>query len=219
MTTQDQQPSADVEVRPYFATPMAVLRLPDAGPLNARLAQTVRERMVATGSTDHSNRGGWQSEWDFATWGGREGAALLSTARQLADHLTCDRTGRPAKVQWVVNAWANVNGPDHGNEFHTHSGSYWSGAYYVDDGGAGADPALGGEFELQDPRGVAPAMYAPQLAVNVPGGLSIGASELIRPEAGTMLMFPAWLSHCVRPYRGSGERISIAFNFSLAQGG
>ena len=61
-------------------------------------------------------------------------------------------------------------------------------------------------------------MYAPHLAVNVPGGLSIGASELIRPETGTMLMFPAWLSHCVRPYKGTGQRISVAFNFSLAGG-
>jgi Putative 2OG-Fe(II) oxygenase len=28
-------------------------------------------------------------------------------------------------------------------------------------------------------------------------------------------MFPAWLLHQVRPYRGGTERISIAFNLSL----
>jgi len=28
-------------------------------------------------------------------------------------------------------------------------------------------------------------------------------------------MFPAWLLHGVRPYRGTAERISIAFNLSV----
>ena len=58
-------------------------------------------------------------------------------------------------------------------------------------------------------------MYAPQLAFAMPGGLSVGASETIPPKAGRMVMFPAWLLHEVRPYRGSAERISIAFNLSL----
>ncbi len=43
--------------------------------------------------------------------------------------------------------------PGHGNEFHSHPGSFWSGVYYVDDGGIAADPALGGELEFMDPRG------------------------------------------------------------------
>ena len=111
-----------------------------------------------------------------------------------------------------VSPGANVNGPGHGNEFHTHPGSFWSGTYYVDDGGIGEDPSLGGEFEIQDPRGIAPAMYAPLLAFNVPGGLAAGSSETISPKAGTMLMFPAWLSHAVQPYLGTRQRISIAFN-------
>ena len=53
------------------------------------------------------------------------------------------------------------------------------------------------------------------LAPNVPGGLSTGVSELIRPEAGAMIVFPAWISHAVRPYHGDGTRISIAFNLSV----
>ena len=58
-------------------------------------------------------------------------------------------------------------------------------------------------------------MYAPQLAFNVPGGLSVGANEVVRPKTGLMVMFPAWLLHQVRPYKGGAERISIAFNLSL----
>ena len=73
----------------------------------------------------------------------------------------------------------------------------------------------GGEFEVQDPRGVAPVMYAPLLTFAGPNGPSLGASELIRPVAGMMVLFPSWLQHAVRPYQGDAVRISIAFNLGL----
>ena len=50
-------------------------------------------------------------------------------------------------------AWANVNGPGDANICHYHPGAFWSGAYYVEDGGCATDPTLGGEFEMLDPRG------------------------------------------------------------------
>ena len=58
-------------------------------------------------------------------------------------------------------------------------------------------------------------MYAPQLGFAVRGGQSAGASELISPKSGQLVLFPSWLQHAVRPYRGDRTRISIAFNFSL----
>ena len=66
-------------------------------------------------------------------------------------------------VTWGANMWANINRSGHGNEFHSHPGAYWSGVYYVDDGGIAADPSLGGELEFMDPRGPLPAMNAPHL--------------------------------------------------------
>ena len=148
---------------------------------------------------------------------------MLEAARRLADGLTADRQGRPAKVDWKINCWANVNRRGHGNEFHTHPGCFWSGSYYVNDGymndGGGSDEEggeeEGGEFEIQDPRGVAPAMYAPRLTVAGPEGASLGASQTLVPRTGMMILFPSWLQHGVRPYRGPGQRISVAFNLSV----
>jgi uncharacterized protein (TIGR02466 family) len=204
-----------VSVRSYFATPIAVVEIPDPAAVNGELRRIVLEREKTTPGVEHSNLGGWQSPWDFAEWGGETGGRIIGLARSIADQITCDREGRPVRIDWKVNAWANVNRAQHGNEFHTHPGAYWSASYYVDDGGIGDNPALGGEFEIQDPRGVAPAMYAPALAFAMPGGRSVGASELIRPRAGVMLVFPSWLSHGVRPYRGNATRISIAINMSI----
>ena len=205
----------DIELRSYFATPIAVVELEQAAAINRALTDIILAREKSHASVQHSNLGGWQSSWDFPSWCGEAGEAVLRAAVALASRMTADRHGKPVDIKWRLNAWANINRAGHGNEFHTHPGSYWSGTYYVDDGDIGEDPSLGGEFEMQDPRGVAPAMYAPMLCFATPGGRSVGASELIRPRAGLMILFPAWLSHGVRPYRGSRMRISIAFNLSL----
>ena len=211
---ETSSPSAQVELRALFATPIAIATLPNTEKLNSALRATILAREEAEPSTDHSNLGGWQSTWDLAEWGGEAAAALLAFTRQVADKLTVDRSGKPAPQDWRMNAWANVNRQSHGNEFHTHPGCVWSAVYYVDDGGIADDPSLGGQLEFQDPRGVAPAMFRPDLVPNVPGGTSSGASELVSPAAGNMLMFPSWVSHAVRPYTGDGLRISIAINLS-----
>jgi len=203
------------EARSYFATPVVVAMLPDAEAVNRELRRVVLEREREDAGVQHSNLGGWQSGWDFEAWGGPAAKRVLDTARDLATRMTSDRAGKPVRIAWKTNAWANVNRKGHGNEFHTHPGCYWSGTYYVDDGGIGDDPEQGGAFEMQDPRGVAPAMYAPLLGFAVPGGQSVGASELIYPRSGQLVLFPSWLAHAVRPYHGERERISIAFNLSL----
>jgi len=203
------------EIRSYFATPVAVATLADAESLNPELRRVIVERESRDEGVQHSNLGGWQSSWDFEDWGGAAAKQLLDAARELATRLTSDRSGNKVRISWKTNAWANVNRRGHGNEFHTHPGAYWSGTYYVDDGGIGVDHALGGAFEIQDPRGVAPAMYAPLLGFAVPGGQSAGASELIFPQSGQFVLFPSWLQHGVRPYLGDRTRISVAFNFSI----
>lgn len=203
------------EIRSYFPTPVIVATLPDAESLNAELKRVILERERKDKGVQHSNLGGWQSSWDFETWGGTGVNSLLDAARNLATRLTSDRTGKEVRIAWKTNVWANVNRRGHGNEFHTHPGAYWSGTYYVDDGGAGDSQELSGAFEIQDPRGVAPAMYAPHLGFAMPGGQSAGASELIFPKSGQLILFPSWLQHAVRPYQGDRLRISVAFNFSV----
>ena len=209
---------AQVQVRNLFPTPVAILAVPDAARINTGLEERILAREGEVESVRHSNWGGWQSPADFPDWCGPEGEAILEIARNMARGMTADRQGRNLELKWRVNAWANVNRHGQGNEFHTHPGAYWSATYYVRDGrsggGAGENPELGGEFEIQDPRGVAPAMLAPMLAFRTAGGQSVGASEVIVPRAGNLVMFPSWLSHGVRPYHGEDVRISIALNLT-----
>ncbi len=205
--------SIEVQVVQLFATPVVIVHVPDAAALNAALKDTILKRAEAAPSTDHSNLGGWQSDWDMMDWGGPATAKVLDLAKQTAGRMTQTRAGQPTNIEWAHNIWANVNRYGNANEGHIHPGSVWSGTYWVETGGAEADPTLGGEFELYDPRGAAPAMLAPDLVPAVPGAVSMGASEMIPPRAGDMLLFPSWVRHAVRPYRGDQVRISIAFNF------
>ncbi len=208
-----------IEVRSYFPTPVVVAQIPFTDEENAGLRGTILTREASVAGVAHSNLLGWQSADDFADWGGAQGKKLLGLGRALADRLNGDRTGNRVEVDWFVNAWANINRHGHGNDTHAHPGSVFSGCYYVDDGGIADDPSLGGELQLADPRGIAPAMYAPELAVALSGCQTAGGNELIPPKTGQMLLFPAWLGHGVRPYFGQGTRISVAFNFSIPMAG
>ncbi|MDE2064387.1 MAG: 2OG-Fe(II) oxygenase family protein [Bradyrhizobium sp.] len=207
--------SGDVEVRGLFATPVAALMLPDAQARNAELEEIILRRRAEHGSIGASNIGGWHSRRDLAQWGGKRMEEVLGVARNVVTQMTSDRDGKPVRPDWVVEAWANVNAAGDSNSCHYHPGSFWSGTYYVRDGGCADDPSLGGEFEMFDPRGPAPMMHAPSLKFAGEDGRSAGSAETIRPRAGMMFIFPSFLLHAVRPYRGNDLRISIAFNFGL----
>jgi len=210
--------SLQVEVLKLFPTPVVVATMPDAELLNAELKRIILAREEANESVERSNRGGWQSSWDMHEWGGEPMRKVLAFAQAIVDDATVDRAGNRCKLTWRINCWANVNRSGHGNQFHTHPGALWSVSYYVDDGGVDADRSLGGEFEILDPRGVAPVMYAPQLTFPGPDCAALGESQRLTPRAGVFIVFPSWLLHGVCPYRGTRERISIAVNFSLAGG-
>jgi uncharacterized protein (TIGR02466 family) len=205
----------EILVKGLFATPVAAVQVPDAAALNAQLTELIMRRRDQTASVQASNAGGWHSDRDILAWGGASTATIIDIAKGVATQLTADRQGKPVQPAWSVQAWANVNGPGDGNICHYHPGSFWSGTYYVADGGCASDPTLGGEFEMLDPRGPGPGMYAPALKFAGEDGTSAGSAETIRPNPGLLMLFPSWLLHQVRPYRGTGLRISIAFNLGV----
>ena len=143
----------NVAIRGAFATPVAAMETPGADLRNQDLRKAILARRAATPSMQASNAGGWHSDRAIETWGGAGVGEILAFARGLADRMTADREGKLVRPAWSVAAWANVNGPGDANMAHYHPGAFWSGTYYVDDGGCAGDPALGGEFEMLDPRG------------------------------------------------------------------
>ena len=200
------------QIRSLFATPGAVHFLPVAQDVNQALRPLIVER------AQPGLRGqGWRSNGDFAAWAGEPLQTLFRVARDLADGLTTSRTGGRVNLNWKIEASATVRAKGEYREMAPRPGSLWSGVYYVDDGYAKSDDeALGGECELADPRGALPAMVAPQFAFRIPGGLTAGQTEIIRPQTGMIVLHPSWLARGERRYDGEHQRVAIEFDMTVA---
>jgi len=164
------------ETMAAFSTPILLVDVPDAAAMNVELADVLLAREKEQSSKSHSTLGGWQSTWDIDSWAGAGTSRLLTVGSTIANRATVDRDGKPVSIDWRWNMWANINRHGHGNELHSHPGSFWSGVYYVDDGGAFDNPSLGGELEFLDPRAPGVAMYAPTPRLCVTGRL-VGRHE------------------------------------------
>ena len=141
------------------------------------------------------------------SWTGEAGALIARRAADVASANTLDVRG-PAKApqSWGLEAWANVNKSGDFNQVHTHGATFWSAVYYVR-----TDPGEGGELILHDPRQPGLSMHAPMLRFKGTGPEQIAS---IVPRAGMLVLFPAWLTHHVRLWRGDGLRVSIAMNLA-----
>jgi len=190
-----------------FGTPVIVDELADAEKLNPELEKAILRQHEADPGLTLSNRGGWQSKRDFPKWSGEAGRRIIEHAGALASAETL--VGRDASPKWQIDSWANVSGSGAFNMPHIHGGSFWSAVYYVSTG-----EGTGGQLVLHDPRMPALRMHAPGVRFK-----NMGA-ELradIQPKPGMMVLFPAWLSHSVEPWEGTGTRISVAMNIRVAR--
>ena len=161
-----------------------------------------------------SNNDGWHSNTQMLEWGGEAARALAYKAMTMADAQTHD-VGRPgaSRFEWQPEMWANVGAKGASNQFHCHPGSYWSAVAYLDDGYEGSDDGnLGGELQLLDPRMPMVRMAVPDLRLLDANGAPQSTEPKIRPRTGMIVLFPSWLQHAVRPFRGEGTRVSVAIN-------
>ncbi|HEY4113588.1 MAG TPA: hypothetical protein VGM17_05945 [Rhizomicrobium sp.] len=202
------------QVRSTFATPLCVHYLPVAAEVNAELKPLVLEKMSANGAA--SARGqGWRSKADVESWGGGAAQTLFRMLRELADSLTATRAAGRVALDWRFTATAAVRHKGDYLDITPRHGAFWAGVYFIDDGYNKSDSeTLGGECELADPRGALPAMIAPQYAFRIPGGVTAGMTELIRPSSGMILLHPAWMARGERRFDGEGTRITVEFEMN-----
>ena len=154
-----------------------------------------------------SNVGGWHSETGQLEFLGDARLALIQQMHALTQEATSKVLAEAASpqvpIQFVLQAWANISRGGDSHASHTHPGATWSGVYYVD-AGESTNGDGGAPLELVDP---CPGRTNTFLSFLLP------TSVQVRPRAGLMVLFPGYLSHAVHAHKGSGTRISIAFNF------
>lgn len=206
-------PTPKPQVRSTFATPVVVHFLPVAQEANNDLRPLVIGKMNGDAGTTRGK--GWRSANDFESWGGMHAETLYRVARELADSATANRSGGRVTLDWKISACASVRSAGDYRDMAARPGAFWSGIYFIDDGyGKSDDEALGGEIELGDPRGALPAMVSPSLAFRIPGGLTAGGVEPIRPQTGMIILHPSWLPRGECRYNGASQRVTVEFDLS-----
>jgi len=135
----------------------------------------------------------------------------------MADHLlpacerwirhVMDRQPPQGRGPWVpgrfrlqpIDLWLNCQRAGDYNPMHTHGGSF------------------SGVIFLKVPPQVNGSSFDGQLCFHGPEEWHIqsfrtGMAEYVLPVPGDFYVFPAWQPHSVMPFRGDGERWSLAFN-------
>ncbi len=127
---------------------------------------------------------------------------ILSTAKTVLQFL---KVGYDAVE--ITGCWANINSAGASHAIHSHPNNFLSGVYYIQTQ-TGADTV-----NFHDPR--------PQTDIIRPPITELTAQNtdqvVVNVSKGTLLMFPAYLSHSVSRNESGQPRISISFNlmFSL----
>ncbi len=121
--------------------------------------------------------------------------------------------GMDYALNWSLQGWANINRLGDYHDAHNHPHAYLSGTYYVHMPAGG--PAIGSRKDL---RSGCITFYDPRGAVNM-GAVKrdpyIEAEHTVRPKAGMILMWPAFLHHFVHPNLTEEPRVSVSFNVVL----
>lgn len=188
-----------------FASPVWGFEIPDAEPLNAALIEDCRARQKQEPSMEVSNQAGWHSHRDLFQRSEASFKQLSNAISLVLMHVV--KTTHPkfdlSTHDIEGQGWANINGKGAFNTPHDHSGFHWSGCYYVSVPDNACDRS--GMIEFLDPRG-STGVRAPDVS------MLFAPKFQIRPRAGTLLIFPAYLTHWVYPNQDDADRISVAFN-------
>lgn len=153
---------------------------------------------------DLQARGKWQTDQYLHRV--PELAELVGTVTDVARHVLDHEHIRYAGIE-ITGCWANVGFPGSRHGSHAHPNNYLSGVYYV------KAPPGGNTINFLDPRPQAAGMVPPSSQVSPLTSQRI----TIDVRAGTLLLFPAWLTHSVDVNRAREERISVAFNLMFTR--
>lgn len=119
-------------------------------------------------------------------------------------------------VEYTFDGWGAVLRNGHGQALHVHPASVFAGVFYAAMPEEVGRNGNAGCLHLVDPRiGVDMIQEMPGNKINIYGRNS---SYDVCGSTGSLLMFPSWLMHEVRPMLDSmdwGPRVGISFNVDL----
>jgi len=188
-----------------FSTPLWMAQFNDAGQLR-RWADRVMDLQAADPiGVQLTNQGAWHSQTGVLQDPGLH-ELFVWIAAQVHEGLSRWGWDLEQARPRFNNAWAVVSRSGDSHGAHLHPNSLFSGVFYL------AAPAGSGAIAFLDPRAGA-LLLQPPLRQEV-AGREAGRQRFV-PDAGLLLLFPAWLWHEVEVSRCQDPRICISFNVGL----
>ena len=184
----------------YFPTPVYILDINDMS-INKQLEKDILNWYYEDKGIRRTNINGWHSKTTMHEMPEYKRLTNALYEAQKKIYIEEDLDSEP----FLGNMWANVNPKGGMNRAHVHPNSLWSGVYYVK---ANKDS---GHLKIDDPRSIA-LMSRPRLKEKQ-HPMRLWRESSFEPKAGRLIMFPAWLVHCVDPNMSDELRISVSFNF------
>lgn len=183
----------------FFTTQIQITKWNEGCRHNKEIARFVHSLESASNGVSNSNIGGYQSG-QLLNDNDPPALKLLASwvKNMFVQYIRLSYDKEVGHDAVILDAWANVNRAGDINAVHCHGSSLCSAVYYA------ALPEVEGDFGqlmLHDPRPFHP----------------FHESISIAPDQSLLVMFPGWLKHSVNPFRGDGERVSIAFNCEIKE--
>jgi len=187
--------------------------LPDHVSHNATMIEALEQERLRdpAGPPERSNPNDWQSRkslQDLPAFRPLMELVVQLVMGPIQQHYRWDTRDRTPKIE----CFGNFNGPGGFHRLHNHAGSLVSGVYYCH------VPENCGNIRLHNPHKLMQVNVEPPLMGDAGNAASVFYTS-IQPQVGRMYLFPGWLAHEVEPNRSNAERVSIAFNVSLAPKG
>lgn len=165
-----------------------------------------KEREKDTEGIKRSNQGGWHSQVDLVKQEDFQkykkfiykyiGKAFGKFAKDGGDIL-------------MKGCWININGEGDTNSHHNHPGSHMSGVFWV------KCSEKSGSLRFLNPHTFDHFGLLETITNRTKSKHLLAHSYYIKPEEGSIAIFPSSLVHHVLPNERDVDRISIAFNLIL----
>ena len=165
-----------------------------------------KEREEDPHGVNYSNMGGWQSEANYNQF---ENILLSTVSNVLTSYFSNDVLDMEREIKFD-GMWMNINKKGDYNATHDHPGCHLAGVFWIQ------SPKGCGNLELQSPNSFTMFQEMSRYTESFQKKSSVYPVYMFPPTEGTILLFPACINHRVSPSQSMEDRISVAFNLSLA---
>ena len=199
---------SDYKVHKLFPCPVFQHQVKNFKKLNVELENYILDlkKKFPKGTKKSNSAGGWHSP-DFMLNKDSSPYNFFISVKKIINEVIENEMGwayNSNKVR-ITNMWSIINKKGSSNIRHMHPNSYLSASYYV------KVPEKSGNICFFDPKEQKNFSYPP-----IKKDTELSAEMVhIKPAEGNLLLFPAYLYHCVEESYSNEDRIVISFNITI----